>query len=90
MAIALTTGVFETHMLQHLDRCWNNVELFARFFTHTVQGALAAGADLLRLRQVKFDALARQVRRQGTATALFWGRPWRIPFWVYVICMFLK
>lgn len=54
----MSAAVFEAYMLQHHHLGRNDVELLGRFFADAVRRAVAAGADLLRLGQVVFYALA--------------------------------
>jgi len=73
---AMTAAVFETHMLPNPRGRRRDVQLFADVFADAVQRALAAAANLLVCGQIVFDALARQVCRQGLASALL-RRRWR-------------
>ncbi|MBB5510861.1 hypothetical protein HDG35_007158 [Paraburkholderia sp. JPY681] len=63
----MATRVFEAHMLQD-RRLRLDMQLFADLFAHTVKLACAARAYPLVIRQVVFDALTRQMRRQRFAS----------------------
>jgi hypothetical protein len=73
---AMAAAVLETHMLPNPRGHRRDMQLFADVFADAVQRALAAAANLLLFGQIVFDALARQVRRQGLTSTLL-GRRWR-------------
>ncbi len=69
MVLAMSAGIFEAHVLPHRDFDLD-VQLLAYLFADRVHLVVATRAALLVLRQIVFDALARQMRRQWLATAL--------------------
>ncbi|EAV40639.1 hypothetical protein SIAM614_00317 [Stappia aggregata IAM 12614] len=71
-AVAMTASIFEPHILQDL-RLHLNVKLFGNGLAHAMHPAMTAGAGLLIVGKVIFDALARQVFRQRLAST-FLGR----------------
>jgi len=74
----MAAAVFETHMLPDPGRRRRDMQLFTDVFADTMQRALTAGTRLPVFREIIFDTLARQVGRQGLASAFLCHRRRRL------------